>query len=260
MNYTHDQFKDGQRCTCVIYSEREDEEYEIVDGKIGMDSEGNVYICQNEISGSRTEHRHGYEYSWRICDSYSNFVDGKYKVTNLILEGVEKVDTKSLKKKPITIGVDPELALEGKRGALKHANEVFKPEENYSSDFGFDGNNSTAEIRSSYSKYPENVVKNLKDILEKNKKKYPEAFQYNMKATSKHLSLGGHIHFGHPLLKDKYRKEATELVRNLDFLLAFPSLYLDDINNRKRRARAGFGRLGDVRSQSWGIEACKRSI
>lgn len=171
---------------------------------------------------------------------------------------LSKSDLHKLKQKPITLGVDPELALEDKQGRLLPANSTFYPDDPTNEPFGYDGHSRTAEVRTKkYSSDPAAVIRELKGILEKAKAKYPEAYQHNLKATSRHLSLGGHIHFGHPLLTSPLTRETDTFPRltdNLDLLLAFPSVYLDNLPNRKRRAENEYGYLGDARHQPWGLE------
>jgi hypothetical protein len=41
-------------------------------GKISIDSDGDIFLCQNDCNGALTENRHGYKYSWWIFKYCSN--------------------------------------------------------------------------------------------------------------------------------------------------------------------------------------------
>ena len=163
----------------------------------------------------------------------------------------------------ITIGSDPEFAFVSPtdKGRTLDACEVFSPKTEATSidcEFGYDGHNATAEIRPKPQNNPKDAVKEIKALLERNKKLYPQAYKYNLMATNDRLSLGGHIHFGHPLLTQnnpEYVNLIKQITKNLDNLLAFPCIYLENKEDGKRRRQNfNYGHLSDWREQNWGFE------
>jgi hypothetical protein len=155
----------------------------------------------------------------------------------------------------ITIGSDPEMAIVTPQGRTIDADSIIKGNgDNPNCEFGFDGHSATAELRPKPATTPKQALANIKKILETNKKKYPMAYKNNLKAISNDLSLGGHIHFGHPSLCEN-PEVVGRLVTNLDNLLAFPLMYTEDIEySTTRRLSWGYGKLSDYRRQNWGIE------
>lgn len=163
--------------------------------------------------------------------------------------------TTTIAREIITIGSDPELAIVSSGNVLSACN-VFKPTKNPTSincDFGYDGHNATAEIRPKPASTPQEAVANIKKLLEKNKKKYPNAYKYNLMSTSHSLSLGGHIHFGNKIFK-RSEKSIIDVVHNLDNLLAFPSMYLENYEDAIYRRNGSYGSFSDYRQQNWGFE------
>lgn len=262
MNYKFSQFKTGQKFTCRI-------EGESVEGKIYVNYESEVdddaydtgvFLCQNDFDGSSPPDTLGYDNAWHLCDINQDFEDGHNDVTELIIHNLDKPKPKKeLMKVKITLGTDPEFCIIGKENQIIGANEIFKPKNDpMTAELGYDGHHQTAEIRIKPAKTPAEATKFIKAILEKSKKLYPQVYQNSMIAQHSDISLGGHLHFGHPMLKESYRDSGLyidKLVSNLDILLAFPALYLEDTELAKeRRLNFGYGKLSDWRNQSWGIE------
>jgi hypothetical protein len=178
------------------------------------------------------------------------------------------ISQKVEEREPITIGSDPELGIFSPiSNSFLEADAVFTPvddsgekvyPQSQDCDFGFDGYTATAEIRPKPATDPEEAIKNIREILERNKNKYPNVFKYNLMATSDKLSLGGHIHFGHSLLREntpRGRELIERMILNLDNLLGFPVMFLEkDEYAFFRKVSRGYGKLGDVRLQGWGFE------
>ena len=258
MNYKFSQFKTGQKVTCGI-------EGDYCEGKIYInwdneDYDRGVFICQNVHSGTDSPETFGYDCSWCLCNIDENFEEGMNEVDDLIILGIEKPKTApELLKEKITLGTDPEFCIIGKEGQIIGANEIFKPKTDpLQAELGYDGHSQTAEMRIKPAKTPAEATKYIKQILQRSKKLYPQVFQNNMIAQHSNISLGGHLHFGHTMLKDSYSGSyeiINKLVLNLDTLLAFPALYLENTELAKeRRNRFGYGKMSDHRGQPWGIE------
>lgn len=172
-------------------------------------------------------------------------------------------DKEMVVREVITLGSDPEFALiqPDSSDRVVSAHSVFKPDNPRSmeTDFGYDGNSSTAEIRPKPTDSPKKAVQTIKKLLEKNKAKYPNAYKFNLMATSRRLTLGGHIHFGNEnFIKSGGSRglssKGQDLVHNLDNLLAFPSMYLENKDHAKYRRSSSYGSFGDYRIQNWGFE------
>jgi hypothetical protein len=56
--------KDGMEFTATICGTE-------TSGRISIDSDGCIYLCQNDCDGAYVENRHGYKYSWKIYDPIS---------------------------------------------------------------------------------------------------------------------------------------------------------------------------------------------
>jgi len=160
----------------------------------------------------------------------------------------------------ITIGSDPEFTLvQPDSGTTVNAHEVYKPNNPHSinTEFGLDGHSATGEIRPKPADTPKKAVQAIKELLEENKKKYPQAYKYNLKATSNRLQLGGHIHFGNKKFLSptgRLNSVGLTLVHNLDNLLAFPSMYLENKEHAQTRRHTSYGGFSDARAQTWGFE------
>lgn len=165
-----------------------------------------------------------------------------------------------VKREVITIGADPEFALfEPKTERLISANDVYHPKNPNSIDceFGFDGHSATGEIRPKPTDTPKKAVQMIKRLLERNKKKYPQAYRYNLRASSSRIQLGGHIHFGNQKFLSPNGGLSIigkTLVHNLDNLLAFPSMYLENEQHGQSRRSTSYGSFGDSRTADWGFE------
>lgn len=178
--------------------------------------------------------------------------------TNIATAKITVRRLKKLREDKITLGTDPELEIvDVVSGRTLPANDVFKPDNWQTDELGYDGHNATAEMRIKPAKTPAEAVRYVHNILERNKKRYPQLFQHNLMASSRNLSLGGHLHFGSEALRGG-NSEAEELriqlVRNLDNLLAFPAMFLEVKEHSVHRRMGNYGHLSDYRSQTWGIE------
>lgn len=73
---TYEQLRDGMQVRCRVYDEP------ITNARIGISSNGWVYICQNTINGSPRRHRFGYRYSRLLTACHSSIFDPA--VTDLV--------------------------------------------------------------------------------------------------------------------------------------------------------------------------------
>lgn len=90
MNYKYNQFKHGQKATCVIGDEK------ITDAKISIES-GGVFICQDLKNGNNCSDKLGYKFSWILLEKNKDFEEGykgvtKLKLSNRTIEDVQEGD------------------------------------------------------------------------------------------------------------------------------------------------------------------------
>ncbi len=96
--------KHGMKVTCKLKG------IVIDDAKISIDSEGAIFICQNEKSGSGTNNKLGYDYSWNIYHP-RRYTDGTRRTMpfdkQLTKEGIEVTKLKVIKTVDDIIGKKP---------------------------------------------------------------------------------------------------------------------------------------------------------
>lgn len=166
----------------------------------------------------------------------------------------KKMDSKVKKSKTeITIGCDPEYGLI-KAGRLITPSEVISSS---TTEFGIDGSGRVAELRPPYSSTPAGLTANIARVLIEGLMRYPSLTQYKLKAggTAVDEPIGGHIHFGHPLLKkpDKARMVGEALDKTVAVLVLMVEDQEEALN---RRIGSGYGAIGNgnYRDQPWGME------
>jgi hypothetical protein len=104
---------------------------------------------------------------------------------------------------PLTIGADPELELQNPlTDEFIHASTVISDNHN-DQPFGLDGASSTAELRPEPAQDPLTLTDNIYSILKNYSRlsSFNKVYDLRFQATSHNLTLGGHIHLGHLLLK-----------------------------------------------------------
>ncbi len=74
-----DDLKDGMSFTAEIQGTK-------CFGKISIEKNGNIYLCQNEEDGNDCGDKKGYEYSWLICYGGDKFDPRSYDIDNLMVE------------------------------------------------------------------------------------------------------------------------------------------------------------------------------
>lgn len=157
----------------------------------------------------------------------------------------------------ITIGADPEFAFTTKSGTLISPGSVIKSGTT-NVQFGIDGAGRVAELRPSASDTPRGLVKNIRDVLQSGLTRWPNGANYSWKAggVAEEEPMGGHIHFGHEMLRD--RSIATRVCSALNRTLAPIALMCEDKEEAVlRRSLSSYGHLngGDCwRDQPWGME------
>jgi len=146
----------------------------------------------------------------------------------------------------LTVGCDPELTVIDEHRNFLNAYNYFK----FQSSFGLDGNESIAELRPGYSESPVQLTAKIWKLLKIAHEKYP-----NIGFLAGHYQcgypIGGHIHIGMSMKDDSI---ANDLTHQLDFTVGTFSDLTDDLNQRERRRKTGYGIPGAWRSQSHGLE------
>lgn len=139
-----------------------------------------------------------------------------------------------------TIGCDPELILRQDE-CFVSASKFFKAR----SSMGLDGCDSVAEIRPGYAESPIDLTAKIKIILEYGYEKAPECeflaghYQFD-------YPIGGHIHFG--ITSD------LRFIDALDTILGSLSNAIDDKEQRGKRQKTGYGKIGSYRKKDYGFE------
>lgn len=161
-----------------------------------------------------------------------------------------------------TIGADPEfnlimqgrrinarstlLNILGKNKDFVQDREGMGYETGKEGNIGWDGHDSTGEIRPTPAKTADELVNNLGEIFNKFTGACP---LFDMSTLSYFGSVGGHIHFSVP---EQYRTE--QKIANLHKKMAslyLPVLMSENKLNLQIRTKGGYGKLGDFRSQSY---------
>jgi len=108
---------------------------------------------------------------------------------------------------------------------------------------GWDGNSSTAEIRPNPSNEPQEVVKNMMNLLKTITEK-TKLFSFDTR--SKHEVVGGHIHME---IQDQTDKEMAEIHNKMSTLF-LPILIGENNANVKNRLNKGYGEITDFRTDT----------
>jgi hypothetical protein len=139
----------------------------------------------------------------------------------------------------VMIGADPEFEVRDHKGEFISADDAI---EDTSNEFGTDGCSDTGEIRPKPGT-PEDVVKNISNILTKGNKKVGN--EVNLFAGAyKNVPLGGHIHFSGV-------ENNSSFIKSLDILITKP---LRKVSNARRRINAGYGGMSEYNLNNHGWE------
>lgn len=162
-------------------------------------------------------------------------------------------DMKKKKMEPVTIGCDPEYGII-KAGRLVSPSEILVSS---TPEFGIDASGRVAELRPPPASSPGGLTTNIAKVLFDGITRYPELLKLKMKAggTAVEEPIGGHIHFGHPLLKKP--EKARMVGEALDKTLAVLVLMVEDQEEAlNRRVGSSYGSVGtgNYRDQPWGME------
>ena len=172
-----------------------------------------------------------------------------------------------------TIGADPEfnLCLFNKR---VHAKEVLRKALQNSSKYnsrdmgfqfndkgeiGWDGCNSTGELRPNFSTDPRKVASNVGDLIKEIHKQMPIM---DLITTNHEAPIGGHIHLTIPTMQYDYMRSATinSLIKKLDTFF-IPILLGENKQSEAIRAKGGhYGKLGDIHTDPIRLNPTENSI
>ena len=160
------------------------------------------------------------------------------------------VKNKQIKKTIFTVsmGCDPEFELiSAQDGKVLDAYETTNFDiRNSHGNVGVDGSGDQIELRPEPGP-PEEVVKNIRGLLETFSDRYSENFR--LAASSDEFPCGGHIHIGvKPKPEENY---FSQLVSILDDFIGRPTMAL---NGPQRGQGRGYGSIGDWREQNHGME------
>ena len=113
---------------------------------------------------------------------------------------------------PITIGSDPELVLYSPFTNEAIGADEFISDDDHDKPFGCDGHSSTAELRPSPTTDPLKHAQNIKNLLLKYAKSedYKPVYDLSFYPSSVSDGIGGHIHFGHPLISWKENFQSSQ--------------------------------------------------
>jgi len=145
-----------------------------------------------------------------------------------------------------TIGMDPELEIFDRWGFIRASNFL----SGVNDVVGTDGNSQIAEIRPNYSDNAIKLADNIEKAITKLKfrcDKYFSGKEYIIRVGhGKRCSLGGHVHLGISNMN-------TELCEAFDIAtLLLANLYKDEFY--ELRVNSSYGKLSDIRNQTWGAE------
>lgn len=166
------------------------------------------------------------------------------------------IKTKEFKFK---IGADPELnltmqnrkidahqtlifALSGKRN-FKKINQGLGFIVGNFGEIGWDGSDTTAEIRPSAANTPQQVVNNIANILKESSK---HINLFDISTLSEFSPIGGHIHFEIPK-KENWKKDKENSIHRKMSSFYLPILLSENKTNLNLRIRQGYGTLKDYR-------------
>lgn len=154
----------------------------------------------------------------------------------------------------ITIGSDPEFGIAKRR----NNQTIFYPPKQYLGDsldyLGTDHGGKVLELRPPQANDPLTHANTIHDLLLRyrayRRRLYTFDFCPFVFPGTGLPSVGGHIHIGYPTYSNKY-----EILRdNLSSYLALPFAYVQNPKFEKYRKSLGYGHLGDIRGQDWGLE------
>lgn len=135
-----------------------------------------------------------------------------------------------------------EFALQDKRNFKKTLNNDGFEVDKYGN-IGWDGSDTTAEIRPKPANTPQEVITNLKEILEKTSKHFN---LFDMSTISEFSPIGGHIHFEVPK-GEKWSDERRNSIHRKMSSFYLPVLLSENKINLNLRIRQGYGSLKDHR-------------
>jgi hypothetical protein len=170
---------------------------------------------------------------------------------------LEKNIKKTKKRRIISIGSDPEfIFVQGKtkydaREALRKKNALSEDDgDRCSTQIGTDGCASTGELRPTYANSPEGHFNNIKTLIGQLYNISKGEFKIMGGNFPSFTSLGGHIHFGN--LPDGI--DSNKMAELLDIYLSLPLLLVEEEEPARKRRTGSYGKLGQIRRQSWGQE------
>ena len=128
-----------------------------------------------------------------------------------------------------------------KNGAFTPANEYF----NFNSSFGTDGCSEICEIRPGFSTSPIDLTAKIRTVLEYGAHKEPELEFYAGQFVNGY-PIGGHCHVG--------LDYQPELIEAYDVVLGALSKCIDDLEQREKRQKSGYGKKGAYERNGHGFE------
>lgn len=167
----------------------------------------------------------------------------------------------------VKLGADPEFLIFDKNGEVIVASSVISGQRR----LGVDGNHDIAELRPSPSENPEEVVGDIRRVLQRWWSNNPELAEYTWRAGAYGKSadgraypIGGHIHIGLAKWDKKYASLGTIVPLETNFVallslycdtfLTPPVLLLEKRENLLSRLSCGYGKFSEVRGQPHGYE------
>ena len=164
------------------------------------------------------------------------------------------------KKFPFTMGADPEFSfiLQGRRvnareliyNSMRTDNKFKEVSEGYqvakAGAIGWDGCNATAELRPSPIKTPEEMVKNIREIIEATSKKLP---LFDISILSLQAPVGGHIHFELPINLHDNHKGCTLIHKKVSSFF-LPILMSENKINLRIRCKGNYGDYSDFHDEN----------
>ena len=156
---------------------------------------------------------------------------------------------KNIKFSEVTVGCDPEFELVNRLGDVISASGTVRGGCGPEVEIGTDG--SQVEFRPRFDTGPIKVVTRFKKLLKKFSHDYRN---HSLSFTGNRYPLGGHIHIGHPALRNSF--DSQSLCRALDDFI------VDKIARLDGRARGSYAGRAQMRRQSWGVEyrACPAAV
>lgn len=134
------------------------------------------------------------------------------------------------------------FALKGKRNFKKADNEMGFSLEGFG-EIGWDGSDTTAEIRPKAANTPQKVVNNIAMILKESSK---HINLFDISTLSEFSPIGGHIHFEVPK-ETKWKKDKENSIHRKMSSFYLPILLSENKTNLNLRIRQGYGSLKDYR-------------